>query len=119
MFVVAGLATLLLVMLLIKSRAGSQARPASPESQVADGQTLIIPTFQRERGYVTYKVTGTGHRFWYASIAERFEICGGWHRIAEMTLEHQGVSPDQKAVEEAQYKIETGAELIIPLAICN
>lgn len=119
LFAVIGLVALLLVMLLVKSRAGSEALSTTAESRVAIGQSVTIPTFQSERGYITYKVKGAGQRFWYASVAKRFEICGNWHRIAEMTLEHQGINPNQKAIEEAQYKIETGTEMIIPLAICK
>lgn len=78
------------------------------------GQALRVQKFAQERGYVRYRVTGTGKRYWYQSLAQRFGL-ERWQSIAEATLKKQTKINDSEIID-CQYRVELGMEIRVPLS---
>ena len=67
------------------------------------------------RAYVRYRIPARGDRYWLSSIAGRFRVAGGWRKIAELTLRESGKPATDKDINEAQFRLEAGQVVVIPL----
>ena len=110
----AGLSALLLLMICSLWLGARAEHSGDKKIVVAQGQIQLEPDFARSRGFIRYRIAGTGKRYWYGTIAERFGVAGGWKGIAATTLD-----PYRKLngaeVEKSQYRLETGQEVKIPI----
>jgi len=82
---------------------------------VSQGTAIYQSDFIDQRSYVRYHIAGTGRRYWYGSIAERFHVVGGWKKIAENTLKINTNAIAAGELEESQYVLEVGQEVRIPI----
>lgn len=113
----AGLMLLLLLLLFIVRQAvkvGERAG-AGPVS-VAAGEARVEPDFARTRGHIGYLVAGSGSRYYYAEIAKRFEVRGGWKSVARLTLEAEAKKATASNVEASQYNLSAGKEVRVPIS---
>ena len=83
--------------------------------QVSHGATFTRSDIANNRAYIRYLIAGRGKRYWLGSIADRFKVDGGWRKIAEMSLKHDGKETKDKDIFEWQFRLETGKVLLIPL----
>ena len=83
--------------------------------QFAQGTIVRRNDIANDRRYVRYLIRDRGKRYWLGSIAHRFEVAGGWRRIAETTLKHSGKQTTDKDVSESQFQVEAGQTVLIPL----
>jgi hypothetical protein len=77
----------------------------------------IVPgdDIAKDRRYIRYQVPGRGEQYFPGPIAFRFRVPGGWQKIAELTLKHDGKQTSDKDIYEWQFRLETGQVLLIPL----
>jgi hypothetical protein len=85
-------------------------------AEVAAGQPVEVPNFSAGRGFINYQIAGSGRRYWYSSVAARFRVCGGWKKIVRENLKD---SAGPGAVDDAQYKLEAGKVIKVPLTTCE
>jgi len=109
----AGSIGLLVLCLLAAHLVDRKRGPAAAE--IAPGQSVVLEDFARDRSYVTYRIDGFGRRYWYGYIAERFLVPKEWKRIASSALELEGQTLTGESVVKAQYRVEPGTEVRIPL----
>lgn len=88
-------------------------------AEVAAGQLIELPQFGKGRGYVRYQIAGSGRRYWYGSVAARFRVCEGWQKIVKENLTPSEGAPAPEAVNDAQYKLEAGTTIKVPLTTCE
>ncbi|MCU1266652.1 MAG: hypothetical protein JWM21_2970 [Acidobacteria bacterium] len=90
-------------------------RANKPGIVVSYGQNQVEADFARSRGYIRYRIAGTGKRYWYSAIADRFGVAGGWKGIAAATLDRDRKGLNSSDLEKSQFKLETGQEVRIPI----
>jgi len=83
--------------------------------QFSRGTVVTGDDIVKDRGYIRYQVPGRGERYFLGPIANRFKVDGGWRKIAEWTLKHDGKETNDKDIFEWQFRLETGQVLLIPL----
>jgi hypothetical protein len=83
--------------------------------QFSRGTVVTGDDIAKDRGYIRYQVPGRGERYFLNPIANKFKVDGGWRKIAELTLKHNGKEATAKDIYESQFRLETGQILLIPL----
>ena len=83
--------------------------------QFSRGTVVTGDDIAKDRRYIRYQVPGRGEQYFPGPIANRFKVDGGWRKIAELTLKHDGKETKDKDIFEWQFRLETGKVLLIPL----
>ena len=82
--------------------------------QVNGGVVVKSDEVAKNRAYIRYRIPARGKRYWLGSLADRFGVPGGWRKIAETTLRHNGKEVNDKAISDFQFQLEAGQEVLIP-----
>lgn len=90
------------------------AKSVNRTSQIAGGTVVKSDEVARNRAYIRYRIPARGRRYFLGSLAERFDVPGGWRKIAETTLKHNGKEVNEKAISDFQFQLEAGQEVLIP-----
>lgn len=113
---ISGIAILLLLLTpIIANLVEGKPQAVGFEGVVASGRPILKTDFARERQYIRYVVAGGGRYYWYGAIADRFHLSGRWNSIVQASLEKDGKTHSPEEIEEAQFQLEPGTELRIPL----
>jgi hypothetical protein len=92
------------------------SKSAGVNQQIVAGKIVKSSEIATQRKYIRYTIAGVGdRRYWLSSIANRFQVAGGWRKIAEVTLKQGGKPATDTEISDLQYQLRIDQQVLIPL----